>query len=76
MKTTHRCDAIVVQLIVTQYDEHGRPVGEQSSSPTKVFRATVRDVWAEVDKAVAVMEKERASQAIASAAPTKAAKKR
>ena len=25
-------DAIVLQLIVTEYDEHGRPIGEATSS--------------------------------------------
>lgn len=48
-----RCDAIVIQLIVTIYDEQGRPVSEQTSTPTKVFRAACPDVWAEADKAVA-----------------------
>ena len=58
MKTTKRCDTLVLQLIVTEYDEHGRPVSEQQSSPTKIFRASVPDVWREVDKAVAAMEKQ------------------
>ena len=74
MKTTTRCDAIVLQLIVTEYDEHGRPIGEATSSPTKVFRATVPDVWAEVDKAVVAMKKQHREQAAPTPAPAAAVK--
>lgn len=47
-----RCDAAIVQLIVTEYDEHGRPIGERTSQPFKVFRARSLDFWTEADKAV------------------------
>lgn len=47
-----RCDSIVLQIVVTEYDEQGRPVGEQTSQPVKVFRANAADFWAEVDKSV------------------------
>jgi hypothetical protein len=78
MKTTKRCDALVLQLIVTEYDEHGRPVGEFTSSPMKVFRATVRDVWAEADKAVTAMQQQQKADAIPPSPPAlvKGAKKR
>ena len=63
MTTMKRCDALVLQLIVTEYDEHGRPVNELTSSPpAKIFRASVPDVWAEVDKAVAAMVKQAQAQ--------------
>lgn len=49
---TRRCDAIVVQLVVTEYDEQNRPVGELTMQPIKVFRATAVDFWATVDQGV------------------------
>jgi hypothetical protein len=48
-----RCDAVTIQLIVTDYDEHGRPTGERISQPMKLFRAGTPDVWAAVDAAIA-----------------------
>jgi hypothetical protein len=76
MKTMKRCDAIVLQLIVTEYDEHGRPVGEMTSAPVKVFRGVVHDVWAEADKAAAAIATQQKTDALASPPPTKGAKKR
>jgi hypothetical protein len=51
MKTI-RCDAVIVQLVATEYDEQGRPVGEMALSPVKVFRANAGDFWALVDETV------------------------
>lgn len=55
MKHT-RCEEIIVQIVVRTYDDAGRPIREQVSDPTKVFRnAETRDFWGAVDKAVAAM---------------------
>lgn len=59
VETTTRCDAVVVQIIATRYDEHGRPVGEVISAATKVFRASTPDFWSAVDEAVARQETKR-----------------
>jgi hypothetical protein len=54
--TSTRCEEVIVQLVVRTYDDEGRPVGEQISQATKVFRnAETADFWASVDKAVAKM---------------------
>lgn len=53
------CHSVVLQMIVSEVDEHGRPIDEHTAPAVKVFRAVVRDVWAEVDKTVAVLEKQR-----------------
>lgn len=56
MKNT-RCEEVVVQLVVRTYDDMGRPIREQMSQPTKVFRnAETLDFWAQVDKAVKLMQ--------------------
>lgn len=56
MKNT-RCEEVIVQLVVRTYDDLGRPVREQVSQPTKVFRnAETQDFWAQVDKAVKAMQ--------------------
>lgn len=55
MKHT-RCEEVIVQLIVRTYDDMGRPIREQVSQATKVFRnAKTLDFWGEVDKAVTAM---------------------
>jgi hypothetical protein len=54
-KTRIRCDAVVVQLLMTEYDEHDRPIREQIAQPVKVFRAGAADFWAEADKAITAM---------------------
>lgn len=69
MKHT-RCEEVIVQLVVRSYDEDGRPIREQVSQPTKVFRnAQTRDFWGEVDKAVKTMETTPAPQAVPPAPP-------
>lgn len=68
-----RCDAVVVSIIATEYDEHGRPIDEISGAAKKVFRATARDFWSEVDKAVAELEKQRRAPAPALPGATPAA---
>lgn len=56
MKHT-RCEEVIVQLVVRTYDDSGRPVREQVSQATKVFRnAETLDFWGEVDKAVQAMQ--------------------
>ena len=45
-----RVDSVGVQVIVTSFNEEGLPVGEQVGDPIKLFRASVPDVWAVVDK--------------------------
>ncbi len=47
-----RCDEVIVQLIVREYDAAGQPIGEQTSQPVKVFRATTPDFWAGIDSTV------------------------
>lgn len=55
---TLRCDAVVVQILGTEVDEHGRPIGEHASKPLKIFRASGGDFWAHVDGVVAEMQRE------------------
>jgi uncharacterized protein YheU (UPF0270 family) len=69
MKST-RCDAVTIQLIVTDYDEHGRPLREHITQPVKVFRAAATEFWSEVDKAVDAMVKEAAATPPAQPTPT------
>ena len=73
-----RCDAVLVQIIATQVDDLGRPIGELMSAPTKVFRATAREFWPEVDKAVAAMmaQTESANGSTPTAAPSMKGKRR
>lgn len=73
----HRCDAIMVELIVTEYDDHGCPIREMVSAPKKIFRAAAADVWAEVDKAVTALETQRQEQSLMPAplAPVKGKRK-
>lgn len=52
-----RCDKVMVQLIITEYDEHDRPIGERpvpQGQLATIWRATTPDFWAEVDKAVKI----------------------
>ncbi len=69
-----RCDAVVVTIIIAELDEHGRPIGELTSQPTKVFRASTPDFWADVDKAVEAMRKQQAAPPEPSPAPIAAVK--
>jgi hypothetical protein len=82
-----RCEAIVVQIIGTEYDAMNRPIGEHTLPPMKVFRATARDFWPQIDKAVSAAVKaaeedqKKAAAVTPSSAkpktkPTKGAKKR
>ena len=57
-----RCDAIVIQVIATQVDDEGRPIGELIAPATKLFHAKTPDVWAEVHKAIAALEKQQDNQ--------------
>lgn len=69
---TLRCDAVVVQIVMTRFDEHGRPVGEIVTQPVKVFRARALHFWDDVDKAVADTEKAEKAQQGQPAPPTPA----
>lgn len=65
-----RCEEVIVQLVVRTYDDTGRPVREQVSQQTKVFRnAETRDFWAEVDKAVKAMQQPPAADPPAKGKP-------
>lgn len=48
-----RCEEVIVQLVVRDYDEHGRPIGEKVSQPVKMFRGAAANFWGQVDAAVA-----------------------
>lgn len=69
-----RCEAILIQLIVTTYDDHGRPVDEMVTKQGKVFRATALDFWGEADKAVKALVDQERQQAVAVAVAKDAAK--
>lgn len=45
-----RCDKIVVQIVATEYDDLGRPLGETALPAAALFRASTADVWAFADK--------------------------
>ena len=42
-----RIDAVALQIIVTEYDEAGVPIGEQTSQPMKVFLPNLDKVIAQ-----------------------------
>jgi hypothetical protein len=65
----YRCDVILVQIIATEVDEHGRPIGEKIAQPAKIFRAKARDFWPEIDKALARMTAPPAAGQAAPGAP-------
>lgn len=49
-KRSLRCDEVVVQFIVREYDEHDRPVNEfMLQQPAKLFRGSSPDIWADAD---------------------------
>jgi hypothetical protein len=62
---TLRCDAIVIQIIATKYDDSGRPVDEIVGKAQKIFRANAPDVWKEIDATIAELEQRRREAAIA-----------
>lgn len=47
---TRRIDAVVLQAVVIEYDDQGRPVGEALTQPIKVYRARLVDLEAELAK--------------------------
>ena len=51
-----RCDEVIVQIIIRDYDKCDRPIGEAISQPVKVFRSQSPDFWATVDRIVAMQE--------------------
>lgn len=63
-----RCEEVVVQIVVREYDDEGHPVSEQVSQPIKVFRnAVTKDFWGHVDQTVAALAEKQA----AAGGPTK-----
>jgi len=73
-----RCDEILVQIVATELDDMDRPIGRLVGAQAPVFRASARDFWAEVDKAVHLMAKQQRDQAKppAEAKPVPKGKKR
>ncbi len=47
---------IVVQVVVSEYDDKGDLVDEQVSQPTPIYRAKTQDVWAYLDDKIKVGE--------------------
>lgn len=47
---TRRIDAVILQAIVIEYDDTGRPVGEALTQPIKVYRAKLADLDVELQK--------------------------
>lgn len=45
-----RVDAVVVQPIVTEYDEEGRAIAEVVGQPSKVFYKDLAGIAAQVDR--------------------------
>lgn len=59
------CDAIIVQVVATEVDEMGRPVGEHFSPAVKWFRAKTKDPWSEADALVSELDKQRRAAPVA-----------
>ncbi len=49
----NRVDRILVQVVVTAYNEAGQPLAEQVAQPICLFRAATPDVWAHIDQLIA-----------------------
>lgn len=45
-----RIDAVVLQAVVVEYDDAGRPVAEALTTPLKIYRARLVDLEAELAK--------------------------
>ena len=52
-KVTRRIEAIVMQAVLTTYNDKGEPINEEQSQPIKVFRAAHMDIWAHLDDLLA-----------------------
>lgn len=52
-----RIDAVVLQIIVTEYDAAGVPIGEQLATPVKVFLPKLADVIEQAKTALAESQK-------------------
>lgn len=65
------CEEVLVQLIVTTRNDAGEKIREVTyppQQPVKVLRnAETKDFWAEVDKAVAQIERQQREEATAAA---------
>ena len=48
-----RIDSIVLQAVVTSYDENGHPIHEDLSQQLKLFRAKTTDIWTHLDELLA-----------------------
>jgi predicted HAD superfamily phosphohydrolase YqeG len=45
-----RIDTIIVQPIITTYDDAGKPIHERAGQAMKLFKASQPDVWVLCDK--------------------------
>jgi len=52
-----RVDAVIVSLVVTEYDADGRPINEEQTKPLKMFATAMKDLPAEIDRMNAEMAK-------------------
>lgn len=52
-----RIDAVMVVLVVTEYDADGRPIREHQTQPLKMFATAIPDLPAEIDRLNAEMAK-------------------
>lgn len=50
VKGTLKCEEALVAFVVREYDADGKCLGERTSDPVKVFRATAPNIWEAVDK--------------------------
>lgn len=48
-KGTQHIDSLIVQAVITTYNDQGEPVKEDLSQTIKLFRAGQPDVWAHLD---------------------------
>jgi len=45
-----RIDAVILQAVVIEYDDEGRPVAEALTQPIKIYRTRLADLGAELEK--------------------------
>jgi hypothetical protein len=54
--STFQCDEVLIQAIIREYDEKGKPIGERSTQGVKIFRAKTPNIWEEIDKDVQTLQ--------------------
>lgn len=47
------CDEVLISLVLHKTDKTGKRTWEQQTQPVKIFRASVPDIWAQIDKELA-----------------------